>query len=53
MPKLLVGNKCDLVQDSREVDNQAQHCAEKNKMQYFKTSAFTNTNVNEMCNNII
>ncbi len=55
LPKLLCGNKSDLIsQDFSHVnDDEARKISEEHEMEYFKTSAFTGSNVNEMFGNII
>lgn len=52
---LLCGNKSDLI--TSEIfhvnDEEARKISDEHEMKYFKTSAFTGSNVNEMFGNII
>ena len=57
IPKVLCGNKCDLleVSDGEVVvnDQEAEKIAKENDMQYYKTSAFTGQNIKELINDTI
>ena len=53
MPRILVGNKADLVEE-RVVDNDvAKQFAEENGLNYFETSAFTGDGIGEMMADIM
>ena len=48
VPKVLVGNKCDLEMDKELDKNIIKQFAEENKMQYVETSVKDNKNINEL-----
>jgi len=48
VPKVLVGNKCDLKMDEELDNNLIKQFAEENKIQYIETSAKDNKNINEL-----
>ena len=48
VPKVLVGNKCDLKMDEGLDQNIIKQFAEENKIQYVETSARINKNINEL-----
>jgi len=48
VPKVLVGNKCDLEMDKELDQNIIKEFAEENKIQYIETSAKNNKNINEL-----
>jgi len=48
VPKVLVGNKCDLKMDEGLDQNLIKQFAEENKMQYIETSVKDNKNINEL-----
>jgi len=48
VPRVLVGNKCDLEMDKELDQNIIKQFAEENKMQYIQTSAKDNKNINEL-----
>lgn len=45
VPIVLLGNKCDLKEDKREVGNEVEDFTYKHELQYFETSAKTGYNV--------
>ena len=51
--KVLVGNKCDLVQERRVSEADALALAKQNGMQYYDTSAKTNKNIDEFMDYLI
>ena len=55
LPKMLVGNKVDLLEESNDCVNdiEAQKLANENNMIYMKTCALTGLNVEEMFHNAI
>jgi len=48
VPKVLVGNKCDLSMDKELDQNIIKQFAEENEIQYIETSAKDNKNINEL-----
>jgi small GTP-binding protein len=48
VPKILVGNKCDLEIDKELNQNLIKEFAEENNIKYFETSARDNKNINEL-----
>ena len=48
VPKILVGNKCDLEIDKELNQNIIKEFAEENNIKYFETSARDNKNINEL-----
>ena len=49
---LLLGNKCDLLDNIVVTDNEAKNFAYSNQMEYYSTSAKENININEVFNYI-
>ena len=53
IPKVLIGNKCDLLDQRVVSHSDANKLAEEHKMQYFETSALQNHNVAEVMTHIM
>ncbi len=49
---VLLGNKCDLLDNIVVTDNEAKNFAHSNQMEYYSTSAKENININEVFNYI-
>lgn len=50
IPKVLIGNKCDLVDVRVVSEGEGRKIAEENSMQYYETSAKENYNVENVVN---
>lgn len=54
IPKVLVGNKCDIEKDKHIVtEEELNKIAQENHAEYFLTSAKTGHNIEEMMNHIM